>query len=141
MPLQPVYAVPGSQDFAPVAHVVAVSSSMPTFQPPTPQNPETMKCGRGTNADWDTLSARHMHDGDWDRYTVWPVHAWLSPCITRDRGDLVGCFSYSQNRYINLNGLGRRQGFTTQDVFAVMSSGVHESSLGQRLSMQRARWP
>ena len=59
-----------------------------------------------------------------------------SPCITHARGGSMGYRMSNQNRYNNIHDLGRPQGLTTKGVNAIISSGVPESKLEQRLAMQ-----
>ena len=54
-----------------------------------------------------------------------------SPCITRARGGTMGFFISNQKRYNTLHELGRMQGFTTEEVDAIVASGISEKKIGK----------
>ena len=53
-----------------------------------------------------------------------------SPCLTYARGKTGGYYISTQNRYTNINEMGRLQGFTTEEVGAIVKSGATKSQIG-----------
>ena len=53
-----------------------------------------------------------------------------SPCLTYARGATGGYYISTQNRYTNINEMGRLQGFTTEEVGAIVKSGATKSQIG-----------